>query len=264
MTPSANDPSHQPAAAAPEPWYARTWATVLFLVFFAPLGIFLMWKHRPWGRNAKIAASLASAAFFIASITADNSSDKAAATASAPAPQRVAARPEAPKAVAPKAVAAPTAKAAPAKPTPEPLPDNISVQEIDGVGKRQIGTVDDVQYAVLKVERVSAIEGTQADGMFYVLRVLARNTDKETHSANTVGMKLIDNQDREFTPSSAGGMALVMSGDKTAEPFTAQLQPDVNKQFTLVYDAPADAKGLKLKIPSGTFSLSGDAAIALP
>ncbi|HEX8550172.1 MAG TPA: DUF4352 domain-containing protein [Abditibacteriaceae bacterium] len=267
MIPSTNDPSHQHAAAAPEPWYARTWATVLFLVFLAPLGIFLMWKHRPWGRNAKIAASLASAAFFIASLTSNNSSDKATATASSPAPKRVAARPEAapkPVAQAPKAVATPTAKAAPAKPTPEPLPDNVTVQDIKGVGKRQVGTVDEVDYVVVETERMPAIGSTQADGMFYVLRVGAYNNAKETHSAITVGMKLVDDQEREFTPSSDGGFALAMSGDDSAKPFTAQLQPGTVKRFTLVYDAPADAKGLKLKIPAGTFSMGGSATIAVP
>jgi hypothetical protein len=54
---------------------------------------------------------------------------------------------------------------------------------------------------------------------------------------------------------------VVFTGDQTAEVFSAQVQPGVLKQFTLVYDAPADARDLKLKAPLGIFSLNKDLVI---
>ncbi len=58
-------------------------------------------------------------------------------------------------------------------------------------------------------------------------------------------------------------MALAATGDQSAEPFSAQVQPGVNKKFTLVFDAPADAKGLKLHIPAG-FGFGRSADIKVP
>lgn len=46
-------------------WYKKTWFTILSLVVFAPLGIFLTWKYTNWSKNTKIIASIASAIFFI-------------------------------------------------------------------------------------------------------------------------------------------------------------------------------------------------------
>jgi hypothetical protein len=65
----------------------------------------------------------------------------------------------------------------------------------------------------------------EADGVFYVLQVVAENTDKKTHDVTTAIMKLVDDQDREFDPSTEGSLALSMAGEQSAEPFSAQLQP---------------------------------------
>ena len=146
----------------------------------------------------------------------------------------------------------------------EELPSNVTVMNIPGVGSRQVGEVDNVEYAVLSAETVPRIGDTRADGVFYVLRVAAANSDKTTHDVTTMLMKLLDDQEREFDPSDQGGMALALSGDQSAESFSAQVQPGVTKQFTLVYDAPADASGLKLKIPAGGFGFGQDAVIKVP
>ena len=159
------------------------------------------------------------------------------------------------------AVEAPASDAAPAK---ETLPDNITVQDIPGVGKRQVGVVDDVEFAVLSAEKAASIGGTQADGMFYVLHLVAMNNDKETHDVTTLLMKLVDDQGREFDPSSEAALALAMAGDKNAQAFSAQVQPGVIKKVTLVYDAPADASGLHLKIPAGGFGFGKSASIKVP
>ena len=77
-------------------------------------------------------------------------------------------------------------------------------------------------------------------------------------------MKLLDSEGREFDPSQKGGQALILSGDQTTEMFLTQVQPGTSKQFSLVYDGPNDMQGLKLKIPGGMFSSSGDAVIKVP
>lgn len=143
------------------------------------------------------------------------------------------------------------------------MPNNVTVQNIQGVGKRQVGVVDDVEFAVLSVERTSRIGGTQADGVFYVLHLVAMNNDKETHDVTTTLMKLLDDWEREFDPSGEGAMALPLEGEESAEPFSAQVQPGVIKKLTLVYDAPADASGLKLHIPAG-FGFGKSADIRVP
>ncbi len=46
-------------------WYTSTWFTIVTLVFFAPVGIFLTWKYSKWGKVTKVIASVAAALFFI-------------------------------------------------------------------------------------------------------------------------------------------------------------------------------------------------------
>lgn len=36
-----------------DPFYQRTWFIILSLIFLAPLGIFLMWKFKPWNKIVK-------------------------------------------------------------------------------------------------------------------------------------------------------------------------------------------------------------------
>jgi hypothetical protein len=287
MTPPETPPASQPTA--PSAWYAQTWFTILTLIFLAPLGWFLLWKYRSWSLGVKVGATVLSLALFMSAMsnqakedaqrraaqeTTVAVSDSANKATSSDAPTSQASKPTGkPQAsigsAKAKAASTPrdsktTAKPGPDKPADAPTASNVSVQEIKGVGKREVGTVDQVQYAVLEVERAREIGGTQADGTFIVLRVLAHNTAKETHNINTSIMKLQDNQGREYDPSSKGATALALSGDQTAEVFMAQVQPDTAKQFSLVYDGPESAKGLKLKIPSGAFSLSGEAIIKVP
>ncbi len=161
--------------------------------------------------------------------------------------------------------AAPEPKAAPKD---ESLASNVEVVDIEGVGKREVGVVDDVVYVVGKAETAKTLGSDmyrrEADGVFYVLQVGAENTDKKTHNVTTAIMKLVDDQEREFDSSSEGSMALSMAGEQSAEPFSAQLQPGLTKRFTLVFDVPSDAKGLKLKIPAGGFGFGKSATLKVP
>ena len=46
-------------------WYKQTWAIVLLLIFFFPVGIFLMWKYSTWKQGVKIAISVVFGLFVI-------------------------------------------------------------------------------------------------------------------------------------------------------------------------------------------------------
>ena len=40
-------------------WYQKTGFIILLLIFFFPVGLFLMWKYTNWGKKVKIAISIA-------------------------------------------------------------------------------------------------------------------------------------------------------------------------------------------------------------
>ncbi len=151
-------------------------------------------------------------------------------------------------------------------PKDDSLPSNVEEVDVEGLGKRQIGEVDEVLYTVVQLEKAQTVGGEyfnkSADGVFYVLRMRAFNRAKKTHNIRTRQMKLLDDQDREFDPSSEAGVALNASEKKSV--WSSQLQPGVTRDFNLVYDAPADVKGLKLKIPAGGFGFGKSASIKVP
>jgi len=49
-------------------FYQKTWFVILTLIFFAPLGIFLMIKHKPWSTLIKVILSIISLLFFIGTL----------------------------------------------------------------------------------------------------------------------------------------------------------------------------------------------------
>ena len=40
------------------PWYARPWVTFVAMYVFLPLGLYLMWRYRPWPRWLKWANTI--------------------------------------------------------------------------------------------------------------------------------------------------------------------------------------------------------------
>ena len=299
---NSTPPPHNPAPSnpAPEPalpWYAKPWATVVSLVIFPlqPAGVFLMWKYRTWQRGPKVLATVVSLVFFSSLLpkSPDQTATQTATRTASNAPSTSKpATPKAAKNTASNDSAAKPSRKPPRKATPveepvetrpnlstadaQPEPEqtsreanrqNVEEMDIEGVGKREVAMVDDVLYVVLKVEKTPAIgngfSDQRADGQFYILTLRAHNNAKETHDVNTQVMQLLDDQDREFDPSSQGLLALAGSGEDSAQ-IIAQVQPGTTKTLTLVYDAPDDASGLRLKIPGGFLSASGDAVLKLP
>src|SRR5699024_671684 len=48
-----------------EKWYEQTWVIVLFLIFFFPVGLFLMWRYAKWPTVVKIIVTVGIAILFI-------------------------------------------------------------------------------------------------------------------------------------------------------------------------------------------------------
>lgn len=48
-----------------EKWYEQTWVIVLFLIFFFPVGLFLMWRYAKWPTVVKIIVTVGIAVLFI-------------------------------------------------------------------------------------------------------------------------------------------------------------------------------------------------------
>ena len=56
-----------------EKWYQKTWVIILFLLFFCPVGIFLMWRYKKnWGKFTKIVVTVLSALFTIYSLSTNS------------------------------------------------------------------------------------------------------------------------------------------------------------------------------------------------
>ena len=303
---SPPSPTPTPAPVLPwyaQTW-ATVVALVIFPL--QPVGVYLMWKYRTWERGPKTLATIVSLLFFV-SLLPKSPDKAATRTASTPPSANASARPAAPEkrpAAAPKTASDAAPDAAPAKApkrslakkpvasAPQPQSDpkslfaqdaqappesdeapaqqasrNVEVLDIPGVGKRDVGIVDEVAYAIIKVEKTPTIGNDfselRADGQFFVLTLQAHNSAKKTHDVNTQAMELLDDQGREFDPSSQSFMAMAGSRGDSVQ-LIAQVQPGTTKTLTLVYDAPADASGLQLKIPGSLFSASGEAVLKLP
>lgn len=54
-------------------WYQKSWFTILMLIFFFPVGIYLMWKHTNWNKIVKIVITAFFALILSAALFSDNS-----------------------------------------------------------------------------------------------------------------------------------------------------------------------------------------------
>ena len=93
-----------------QPWYAQTWAAVLALLFFFPLGLFLMWRYQRWQGWVKTVITVAcslSAILFVSGAAVGGEDDGGEAVRQEASPS--------PTAEAPAAAPQPT-------PSPEPTP----------------------------------------------------------------------------------------------------------------------------------------------
>ncbi|MBZ9691651.1 hypothetical protein [Clostridium sp. M14] len=53
-------------------WYEKTWVIILFLIFFFPVGLYLMWKYSKWNKAVKVVLTIFFALVIIGNIGKNN------------------------------------------------------------------------------------------------------------------------------------------------------------------------------------------------
>ncbi|MDR4949653.1 DUF4352 domain-containing protein [Neobacillus cucumis] len=117
------------------------------------------------------------------------------------------------------------------------------------------GVSSDVTIKVTGVEAKPEVGNEfskeKAQGVFKIVSVAITNNQKDAITLDANSFKLEDAQGREFTYSTNGQTALSVADDTLADFFLKQLNPGLTQNGKIVFDIPADAKGLVLKARGG-------------
>ncbi len=92
--------------------------------------------------------------------------------------------------------------------------------------------------------------GEKADGVFVILDVEVENTANSAKYLMDSYLKLVDNQNREFSPNSAAVIYLKPEGSAL---MFEQVNPGIIKKGKIVFDVPESVKNFNLKITSSLF-----------
>ncbi|MBI2102448.1 DUF4352 domain-containing protein [Candidatus Woesearchaeota archaeon] len=142
----------------------------------------------------------------------------------------------------------------PSSNTAEKAPENAQTYSIDD----SIPT-GDFTWKITGVSTTSAIGqelagtffGEKADGIFVILDVEVENTAKTAKYLTDSYIKLVDSQNREFSPNSVAAVYLKPEGSAL---LFGQLNPGITKKGKIVYDVPENVKTFDVKITSSAFS----------
>jgi len=89
--------------------------------------------------------------------------------------------------------------------------------------------------------------GEKADGIFIILDVEVENTGNSANYLMDSYLKLVDDQGREFSPSTAAAIYLKPEGSAL---MFEQVNPGITKKGKIVFDVPKDLKVADIKISS--------------
>ena len=95
--------------------------------------------------------------------------------------------------------------------------------------------------------------GEKADGIFVIVDVEVENTANTAKYLTDSYIKLVDSQNREFSPNTAAAIYLKPEGSALV---FEQINPGINKKGKIVYDVPENVKNFNVKITSSIFSSS--------
>jgi len=116
--------------------------------------------------------------------------------------------------------------------------------------------VGDVKWKVIKARTADQLTdysgAVKPAGKFLVVNVTVENMGKDMKTVT--GLKVVDDKDREFT-SYSKSCSLQNLGAESLY-VLSNINPNVPLTFADVYEIPADAKGLKLKV--GDLSVLGN------
>ena len=93
--------------------------------------------------------------------------------------------------------------------------------------------------------------GKKADGLFVILDVEVENTGNSAEYLTDSYIKLVDSQNREFSPNPVAAIYLKPEGSALV---FAQINPGITKKGKIVYDVPENVKNFNVKITSSLFS----------
>jgi hypothetical protein len=136
---------------------------------------------------------------------------------------------------------APAAPAATATPEPPPTP-------LPAIGQDVV--VDEVRWKILTAEKLGNtltsdnefIDDLTTSGTFVRVRFEIENLSKDMLSF--AGLDLVDDQERTFTRSSD----TIMFIDEGESCLLENLNPNITKTCTHIYEVPADATGVKAQL----------------
>jgi hypothetical protein len=118
------------------------------------------------------------------------------------------------------------------------------------------GVSSDVTIKVVGIESKPEVGNEytkkKAQGVFKIVEVSINNNQKDAITLDANSFKLVDAQGREFTYSSDGQIAFdVGENEGNSNFFLKQLNPGLTQTGKIIFDLPADAKGLTLKARGG-------------
>ena len=93
--------------------------------------------------------------------------------------------------------------------------------------------------------------GEKADGVYVILGVEVTNTGNSAQYLTDSLIKLVDDQNREYSASTAAAMYLQPQGSAL---LFEQVNPGITKVGQIVYDVPPGLKVANVKITSSLFT----------
>lgn len=116
--------------------------------------------------------------------------------------------------------------------------------------------VGDIQWTVQSPKKQATLNSgnqflspVKANGTFVVISLTAEEVGNQMGTVDPSQLKVIDSKGRQFSLSEDGNVVMAIGSDKWI--IYSQINPNVPKNFTGVFDVAADATGLKLQINSG-------------
>lgn len=117
------------------------------------------------------------------------------------------------------------------------------------------GESSKVKIAVGTVETLESVGSEhineKAQGVFKVVELTLTNNQKDAITLSSNSFKLVDNQEREFSPSSAAQIKLNVANGGNSKFLLEKLNPGLSQTGKIVFDVPKDAQGLVLKARGG-------------
>lgn len=117
------------------------------------------------------------------------------------------------------------------------------------------GESSNVKIAVGTVETLESVGSEhineKAQGVFKVVELTLTNNQKDAITLSSNSFKLVDNQDREFSPNSAAQIKLNVANGGNSKFLLEKLNPGLSQTGKIVFDVPKDVQGLVLKARGG-------------